>query len=218
MLRASYDAIHAANPHAKVALGGLMNIGAGGRSWMNAMLATPGTHAAHKFDIANIHVRVPPAQTGAVVCTWRRYFARQGFTGPLWVTETGYPADPSQQTYPGYQDGAPAQARYLKAVVPEMIRAGAAKVFATERDTLTGPYASEGFLQTPNPLPAFPTYTRRPSFYAIQHLAREHWQFDTSPNRDRAGSTGTVHGGRARQSTGTACQLQHLGRHRRRRG
>jgi len=218
MLQASYDAIHAANPHAQVALGGLMNVGAGGRTWMNAMLATPGTHAAHKFDIANIHLRTAPAQAGAVVCGWRRYFARRGFTGPLWVTETGYPADPTQQTYPGYQDGAPAQARYLNAVIPEMLRAGAAKVFATERDTLTGPYASEGFLQTPNPLPAFPTYTRRPSFYAVLHLARERWQFVTRWDRNPARPSRTVHGGRARQSTGTGCRLRHVTRHRRRRG
>jgi hypothetical protein len=175
MLEASYDGIHGANPHAQVALGGLMNTGPAGQAWMNTMLATPGADARHKFDIANIHVRVPPAETGPVVCTWRRYFAANGFTGPLWVTETGYPADPSQQTDPGYQDGPASQARYLVTAIPNMIYAGAAKVFVTERDTLSGPYASEGFLQTPDPLPAFPTYTRRPSFYTIEHVARENW-------------------------------------------
>jgi hypothetical protein len=175
MLQASYDDIHAANPDAQVALGGLMNIGPAGQTWLNAVLATPDADARQKFDIANIHVRVPPAQTGPVVCTWRRYFASKGFTGPLWVTETGYPADAAQQTDPGYQDGPASQARYLATAIPDMIRAGAAKVFVTERDTLSGPYASEGFLQTPDPLPAFPTFTRRPSFYTIQHLAIEDW-------------------------------------------
>ena len=82
-----------------------MNIGTAGQDWMNTMLATLGTDAPHKFDIANIHIRTPPAQTGAIVASWRRYFAARGFNGPLWVTETGYPADPTQQTDPGYQDG-----------------------------------------------------------------------------------------------------------------
>ena len=175
---------HAANPDARVALGGLMNVGTPGQDWMNAMLATPGTDAARKFDIANIHVRTPPAQTGAIVADWRRYFLAKGFTGPLWVTETGYPADPTQQTDPGYQDGPAAQARYLATAIPDMIKAGASKVFVTERDTLTGPYASEGFLQTPDPLPAFPTYARaaellhhsaaRPRKLAEQPPARKH--------------------------------------------
>jgi hypothetical protein len=217
MLQASYDDIHAANPDAQVALGGLMNIGPAGQTWLNAVLATPGHDARQKFDIANIHVRVPPAQTGPVVCTWRHYFAAKGFTGPLWVTETGYPADASQQTDPGYQDGPASQARYLATAIPDMIRGGAAKVFVTERDTLSGPYASEGFLQTPDPLPAFPTFTRRPSFYTIQHLARE--------NRWPAGR---VRGARIRSAKRksrpvrshktSSCQYLHPGRRRHGRG
>jgi hypothetical protein len=128
MLSASYDAIHAANPRAQVALGGLMNIGTAGRNWVNAVLSTPGADAGHKFDIANIHVRTAPAEAGSAVRRWRRYFATKGFQGPLWVTETGYPADSSAQTYPGYLDGPPAQARYLATAIPSMICAGASKV------------------------------------------------------------------------------------------
>jgi hypothetical protein len=175
ILHASYEAIHAANPNARVALGGLMNVGAAGEAWMNAMLATPNTNARHEFDIANIHIRTQPAQAGLIVAAWRRYFASKGFHGPLWVTETGYPADRTQQTYLGYQDGPAGQARYLADAIPNMIRAGAAAVFVTERDTLSGPYASEGFLQTPDPLPAFPADSRRPSFYTIRQLANRRW-------------------------------------------
>ena len=170
LLSASYEAIHAANPHAQVALGGLMDIAS--NVWIDAVLATPGADALHRFDIANIHVRTRAADAGAVVRRWRRYFAEKGFTGPLWVTETGYPADPAQQRDPAYQGGALAQTRWVTAVIPAMICAGAAKVFLTERDSLGGPYASEGFLQSPDPLPAHPTYTRRPSFYAIRALAQ----------------------------------------------
>lgn len=35
---------------------------------------------------------------------WRAYFASKEFDGPLWVTATGYPADPAFQTVAGYQD------------------------------------------------------------------------------------------------------------------
>ena len=91
ILSASYDAIHHANPTARVALGGLMNIGTGGTSWINAVLHTPSTDALHKFDIANIHIRTRAADIGTTVRRWRRCFTARGFRGPLWVTETGYP-------------------------------------------------------------------------------------------------------------------------------
>jgi hypothetical protein len=172
MLAASYESIHRADPGARVALGGLMNIGRGGREWMNAVLASLGPDPASHFDIANIHVRTTPAQARAAVARWRRYFVAKHFTGPLWVTETGYPADPAQQTDPSYRGGPAAQARYLSAVIPAMLGAGAAKVFVTERDALSGRYASEGVLDSDDPLTADPQFTRRPSFYAVQRLGR----------------------------------------------
>jgi hypothetical protein len=170
MLAAADRAIHDANPAARVALGGLMDVGAAGREWMDAMLASLGADAVHAFDIANIHVRGPAADTAGIVARWRQYFTRAGFDGPLWVTEAGYPADSSRQNDPAYRGGPDAQARYLTAVVPAMIRAGAAKVFITERDALSGPFASEGILDTSDPLPADPQYMRRPSFDAVREL------------------------------------------------
>jgi hypothetical protein len=178
ILSASYDAIHAADPKAQVALGGLMDTGAAGAEWMDAVLAAPGVDARHKFDIANIHARTTPSLAGGAVCKWRRYFAKKAFAGPLWVTETGYPADPSEQTDRGYEDGAASQARYITQVIPAMIAAGAGKVFATERDAMTGRYASEGVLSAPDPLPALPSFTRRPSFYAVRSLADGAWRAD----------------------------------------
>jgi hypothetical protein len=192
ILSASYEAIHAADPAAQVAIGGLMNVRS--RAWIDAMLATPGAGALHKFDIANIHVRTRAAGTGATVGEWRRYFADKGFTGPMWVTETGYPADPAWQTDPGYRDGPASQARWMSTAIPAMLDAGAAMVFVTERDALTGPYASEGFLRTSDPLTADPAYTRRPSFYAIRALA--HAESDPVLAR-RAGCTTDRRGKRA---------------------
>jgi hypothetical protein len=172
ILSASYDAIHTANSNAQIALGGLMNIAS--HTWINAMLATPGVDALHRFDIANIHVRTPATKAPPTVASWRRYFTHKGFHGPLWVTETGYPADPAWQTDPGYRDGPAAQARWLTAVIPAMIGAGAGTVFVTERDSLSGRFATEGILQSPDPLTADPQYTRRPSCYAVRALAQRH--------------------------------------------
>jgi hypothetical protein len=171
LLAASHDAIHAANPAARVVLGGLMHVGWVGRRWVKAMLATPGKHAARKFDVANIHLRVPPREAGRIVFGWRTYLSHDGFHGPMWVTETGYPANPDQQTEPGFQDGPPAQARWLADVIPAMLANGVAQVFVTERDLGTGRFASEGILNTADPLPARPAIKRRPGFYAAQRLA-----------------------------------------------
>jgi hypothetical protein len=139
---------------------------------MDAMLATPGADAIHKFDIANVHIRTPnPADTGPVVRRWRHYLIDRGFRGPLWVTETGYPADPAYQTQPGYEDGPRSQARWLTTAILTMLQSGAAMVFVTERDSMQSAYASEGLLQSTDPLTSSPLVTRRPSFYAVQALA-----------------------------------------------
>jgi hypothetical protein len=170
ILACSYRAIHAADPAAEVALGGLMMVWT--HAWLHAMLSTPGVDAIHSFDLANIHVRGAAAEAGPTVAGWRHYMAREGFHGPLWVTETGYPADAAWQTDPGYRDGPPAQARWMTDAIPAMLGAGAAMVFVTERDALTGPFASEGVLQSPDPLPADPVVTPRPSYYAVRALIR----------------------------------------------
>jgi hypothetical protein len=168
ILAACYHAIHAADPAARVALGGLMNVTT--RAWMDTVLSTAGADAIRAFDIATVHVRAPANQAGAVVKRWRRYLAQRGFHGPLWVTETGYPADPAWQTDPGYKGGPASQARWMTRVIPAMLRAGAAIVFVTERNSLTGRYASEGILESTDPLTADPEYARRLAFYAVQRL------------------------------------------------
>src|SRR5262249_40529363 len=123
-------------------------------------------------DLANIHVRTPASGAGPTVARWRRYFTNVGFDGPMWVTETGYPADPHYQTDSGYRNGATSQAKWMSRVIPAMLSAGAAMVFVTERDSMTGRFASEGILQSTDPLTADPQYKRRPSFYAVRTVAR----------------------------------------------
>jgi hypothetical protein len=172
ILAASYHAIHAADPNAHVAIGGLMSAGAYGATWLHAVFATPGFDAIHRFDIANIHVRTSAPGAARTVARWRQYFSGLGFHGPLWVTETGYPADPVWQTEPGYRDGPVSQAKWMSAVIPGMLKAGSAMVFVTERDSLSGRFASEGILRSADPLPTHPQSERRPSFYAVRAIAR----------------------------------------------
>ncbi|MDP9028449.1 MAG: hypothetical protein M3N46_13035 [Actinomycetota bacterium] len=214
MLSDAYRAIHANDPAAQVVLGGIMNPNSTGLAWMNAMLATAGVDALHSFDVANVHVRGAVSQAGSEVCEWRSYLAREKFAGPLWVTETGYPASPASQSQPGFRDGAAAQVRWLDDAVPAMLVAGSAKVFVTERDWGPRPFSSEGVLRTPDPLPASVAPKRRASFYAVQRLAREgrtaivrafmHRSGDTGPQARFAGAAcvpdpsrnGTLRGGR----------------------
>lgn len=189
VLAASYDAIHAANPQAKVALGGLANVSPTGQAWMTQVFNTPGADAVHKFDIANLHIRTPdPNQTAPIVKAWARYYASEGFHGPLWVTETGYPADAAYQTQPGYQNGPSSQTKWITTAVHAMLGAGANMVFVTERDSLTGPYASEGILQTQDPLTDNPPITRRPSYNAVKTLIQRLARAAVRVNGRRAGT------------------------------
>jgi len=171
MLSASYAAIKSAEPQARVLIGGIESGSSTG--WLDRVFAAPGADAVHKFDIANVHLRTPLASLAGGVRKWISYFASKGFQGPLWVTEHGYPADPAYQPDPSYRDGSRAQAGYLSASIPALLRAGAAKVFVTERDNGSGKDASEGVLggNVKDPPSANPQPVPKPAFYAVQALA-----------------------------------------------
>ena len=57
MLSASHDAIKARAPEDQVVLGGVM--APTNPHWIDQVFATPGADAAHKFEIANMHLRGP---------------------------------------------------------------------------------------------------------------------------------------------------------------
>jgi hypothetical protein len=143
MLSAAYDRVKANQPGATVLLGGLQRPHEPG--WLQRVFDTPGANAIHKFDIANIHLRGP---VGAVVNRYgefKSWIASRGFTGPLWVTEHGYPADPAFQTDPAYKGGDPSQAAYLTQSILGLGEAGTPQVFVTLYDEAPeGEYASEG--------------------------------------------------------------------------
>ena len=177
MLSASYDAIKASAPDAKVVFGGVER--PRDHDWIEEVLATPGADAAHKFDIAAVHLRLrlrntlnelPQWLTG-----WRELLARHGFHGPIWVTEHGYPADPAFQWDPAFRGGDAAggqlaQAALLERSIPLLARAGAGQVFVTLRDNLYGEYLSEGLVHIDDTQPGDPA-ARRPAFGAVRDLA-----------------------------------------------
>jgi hypothetical protein len=164
MLSASYDGIKARAPEDGVALGGLMSPPDSG--WLERVFRTPGADAAHKFDIANVHLRGWASGLAGRVRAARAWFARHGFTGPLWVTEHGYPAEPKYQEDPSYKGGEAAQAAFLNRSLLELLEAGAGQVFVTLRDNLDGPYASEGVVH----IAAAPSYSvrRKPGFAVVR--------------------------------------------------
>ena len=151
MLATAYNAVHHTDPAGRVLLGGIMSPNS--TSWLSAVFTTPGFDAAHAFDVANVHLRDTLANLAADVLAWRRFFTFYGDGGlPLWVTETGYPADPAYQYDTAFRgtdavSGEVAQAGYVAKALPALVFAGVARVFVTEHDMPGGQYASEGLLQ-----------------------------------------------------------------------
>jgi hypothetical protein len=177
MLSAAYDAIKQRTPDAQVVFGGVED--PRDHTWIERVLATPGADAAHKFDIAAVHLRLRLRNTlhelSDQLTQWRALLARHGFHGPIWVTEHGYPADPAFQWDPAYRgtdpvSGAAAQANLLRASIRLLAKAGAGQIFITLRDNLYGEYLSEGIEHIDESQPTFPA-TRRPAFDALRDLA-----------------------------------------------
>ncbi len=171
MLRAAHDAIKQIDPEADVLLGGISSTA--GMSWLAQVFAVPDADAAHAFDIANIHERGQLGALSGDIASWKHFFAGYGFTGPLWVTEHGYPSDAAFQYDPSYAGGVASQAAYLSASIPTLIDAGASFVFVTGRDNLDGQFASEGVLggDVSDPPVADPQVIEKPAYAAVRSIA-----------------------------------------------
>jgi hypothetical protein len=172
MLRTAHDTIKAIDPQANVLLGGISSTA--GMGWLAQVFATPGADAGEAFDIANVHERNRLDALAPDIVSWKRFLGTyDNFTGPLWVTEHGYPSDPAFQYDPSYAAGLASQAAYLTASIPTLIDAGASEVFVTERDNLAGQFASEGLLggDVSDPPVADPTVVEKPAYAAVQTLA-----------------------------------------------
>ena len=121
----------------RVVFGGIMQPNT--TSWINQVLADNPT-----YDIGNVHLRGTLSQLQWWVTEWKGIFGSH----PLWVTETGYPADPAYQYAPGYKYGVNAQNDFLAKSLP-LLLTQASRVFVTERDNLSGQFASEGIIGRP---------------------------------------------------------------------
>ena len=120
-------------------------------------------------DAANIHIRGTVASLPGQLAGARAVYARQGFTGPLWVTETGYPSDTDHQLDPAFVGGQRAQARWLARGLRTFVDAGAARVFVAFRDTREfgrgSPFSTEGILRWPSARPKL-------AYWAVRRLAQ----------------------------------------------
>jgi ASPM-SPD-2-Hydin domain-containing protein len=171
MLRTAHDAIKQVDSQALVLLGGISSTS--GSLWLAQVLAVPGADAVHAFDIANVHERGRLDGLAGDIGALRAMLAGAGFTGPLWITEHGYPSDPAFQYDPGFASGPASQAAYLAASLPTLLDAGAAEVFVTERDNLGGQFASEGVLggDVADPPVNDPQVVEKPAFAAVRTVA-----------------------------------------------
>lgn len=165
---AAADAIHATNRNARVALGGVSTID--NTNFTDAVLAADPSIPS-KVDINTIHLRSSATGTAKLTEFWKRYYADHGMNGPLWLTEFGYPADPAFQNDPSYKEGEASQAAFLETSMPWVVGAGADMIFVTERDWGSGAFASEGILESPNPLTADPKVRRRAAFFVVKAAA-----------------------------------------------
>lgn len=176
--------VRAARPGATIAIGGFAH------HENEAFIGQALNDRAHPLraviDVANVHIRGPLASLGPQVAAARAVFARQGFAGPLWVTETGYPSKPVHQWDPAFKGGPRDQSRFLVRALPAMMAGGAQTVFVTLRDTRefgsASPFASEGLVRWPR-LAGDGGARPKPAFWAVRRLALA---------RDRAALEGTV--------------------------
>jgi hypothetical protein len=178
LLAAAVLSIHRADPQAHVTNGGMMTPAAeGGATWLAAALSAAGASVWRSLSTLNVHIRGPENSLAGQLEAWRAFADAHHRPGiPIWITEAGYPADPAYQTDPAYHGGAGAQARYLAHALRDLRRAGAAKIFVTQRDMAAsqGPFASEGVLAgLGDPIAADPHVIRRPAFYACRAFARQ---------------------------------------------
>ena len=176
MLAAAYTGIKARSPGSRVLLGGVS--GTIAKPWLTRVFATPGAAAATKFDIANVHVRGGLGSLAPMMASWHEFFASyQRGSAPLWVTEHGYPADTAYQDDPRYRGGEAAQAAFLRDSLPTLVRAGAAQVFVSTRDTYPeefgprSPFNSEGVASVSDDAPY--SARRRPASGVVRSLANQ---------------------------------------------
>jgi hypothetical protein len=205
ILSASHDAIKRAAPEDLVVLG---NAYPNQTEWANRVFATAG--AARKFDIGTVNLRGKLRDMSNNFRGWQGFLAQQGFRGPIWVVEHGYPADPEFQFDPAFTGGDAAQAAYLRRSLRDIEASGAAEVFVTLRHGDTNQYVSEGIVDI-GAAPGYPA-SRKPAFIVVRDWANE-WHQRQATYRERA----AWHLEQARRYSATAAESATLAERARRR-
>ncbi|HEY6691203.1 MAG TPA: hypothetical protein VI006_00040 [Solirubrobacteraceae bacterium] len=163
--------IRAARPDATVVLGGLARAN---EPFIAQVLHDPAHPLLGVIDVASVHLRGALSALPTAFASARGMFLRQGFDGPLWVTETGYPSRAEHQWDPAFTRGARDQARWLARGLRSLVHAGAAAVFVTFRDTRefgrASPFASEGVLRWPR-LDRDGRARPKPAYWAVRRVA-----------------------------------------------
>jgi hypothetical protein len=163
--------IRAAQPAARIIVGGFSHLD---RSYIAAALHDPSNPLVEQIDVANVHLRGPVNRMHAGVRRARAFYRRMGFSGPLWVTETGYPSLPGHQHDPPLTGGASDQARWITRAARDMIHAGAGAVFIAFRDSpefgADNRFVSEGVVRWPQLGPDGRPYPKR-AYWALRALA-----------------------------------------------
>ena len=159
---------------AAVLLGGVS--GTIAKDWLGRVFATPGVAAATKFDIANVHVRGGLGSLTRSMTLWHDFFTSYGRgSAPLWVTEHGYPADTAYQDDPRYRGGEAAQAAFLRDSLPTLVRAGAAQIFVSTRDSWPEEFGASEPVQQRGRGRASPTTPRTQRAGARPPRSCDHW-------------------------------------------
>jgi hypothetical protein len=170
--------IRAAQPAATIVIGGFSRLD---RRYIAAVLHDPASPLVGEIDVANVHLRGRADRMCVAVRRARAFYRRMGFSGPLWVTETGYPSLARHQHDPQLTGGARDQARWITRAAREMIHAGGDAVFIAFRDSPEfGPdsgFASEGVVRWPQ-LAADGRPVPKRAFNALRRLAAKQLEPD----------------------------------------
>lgn len=161
------EGIRSVRPDARIAIAGFARLDAG---YIVPALHDPAHPLIRSIDIASIHLRGTLRGVQRAFARALALYRRAGFTGRLWVTETGYPSSRVHQREPGYQRGSRDQARWLRRELRALVDRGAGAVFVTLRDNPEfGPASSfscEGIVR-------WPSGRAKPAFRAVRRLASQ---------------------------------------------
>jgi hypothetical protein len=166
------EGIRDASPEAQIAFGGVARPNP---AFIAAALHDRQHPLIDRVDIANVHLRGTLATVRTQLAAARATYARAGFEGPLWVTETGYPSRSRDQWDPAFMGGPVDQGRWLTLGLRALVDGGADAVFVSFRDNhefgRDSPFGSEGLLRWPR-LNREGRPRAKPAYAAVRALAR----------------------------------------------